>query len=81
MLSAEATRTRVDDGDHKNHVTDAASSGGSAMTRVVWRELVERIVSPDGRTVAMCAPLGLGKDWVEAMVQCKVRDKSATPIS
>ena len=45
---------------------DVASSEGSEITRAVSRERVERIVSFDGRIVAMYAPLGLGIDCFEA---------------
>lgn len=63
MTSAEAISMRLEEGDHRNDVTDAAvSSDGSDMARVISRERVSRILSFDGRIVAIYSPLGLGRD-------------------
>lgn len=62
MLSVEAIKTRFDDSDHRNQCTDAATSGGSDMTREISKVRVFRILSLDGRIVAMEAPFGLGRD-------------------
>jgi len=43
-------------------VTEAASSDGSDITRMVSRERVSLIESFEGKIVAMYAPLGLGRD-------------------
>jgi hypothetical protein len=42
------------------------SSGGREITRANSRERVARMLSFDGRIVAMYAPLGLGRDWLDA---------------
>ena len=65
-MSAEAKSIRAEDADHKNHRMDDASSAGSDITRVTSRERVARILSFEGRIVAMYAPSGLGRDWVDA---------------
>ncbi len=62
ILSEEPTRIRVDDSDQKNQEIEAASSGGRDITRVISRDRVARMLSLEGRTVAMYAPSGLGRD-------------------
>ena len=62
MLSADATSIRFEDSDQRNHETDAVSSVGREMTRIISRERVVRILSLEGRIVAMYAPFGLGRD-------------------
>jgi hypothetical protein len=47
---------------------DEATSAGSAMTREISSERVERSISFEVRTVAMCTPSGLGKACAEAIV-------------
>lgn len=64
---ADAIRSLVDDADHRNQFTDAASSAGRDITRVVSRERVSRMLSLEGKTVAICAPSGLGMDCADAM--------------
>ena len=66
MLSMEAKRMRFEDSDHRNQCTDAATSGGRETTRVISKDRVSRILSLDGRIVAMYALLGLGSDCAEA---------------
>lgn len=61
-MSAEARSIRVEDADHRNHEIDDASSGGRDITRVTSKERVARILSLEGRIVAMCVPSGLGRD-------------------
>lgn len=62
MLSVEATRIRFEDSDHKNHEIDVASSGGRDITRIISRERVARMLSLEGRIVAIYSPFGLGRD-------------------
>jgi hypothetical protein len=57
---------RFEDSDHKNQEIEAANSGGRGITRVISRDRVARMLSLQGRIVAMCAPSGLGRDWAEA---------------
>jgi hypothetical protein len=66
ISAAEATRIAVDDADQRNQFTDAASSGGRDMTRIISRERVARTLSLAGRIVAMYSPLGLGRDCEDA---------------
>jgi hypothetical protein len=74
MLSVEASRMRLDDSDHRNQCTDAATSGGREITRVTSKDRVSRMLSLEGRIVAINAPLGLGRDWVEARFSILVSD-------
>jgi hypothetical protein len=53
-------RILFDEGDQRNHCVDEVISAGSAMTRKISRERVERRISFELRTVAMYAPSGLG---------------------
>src|SRR5882724_5339951 len=69
ILSAEPTTIRFDDSDHKNQEMEDASSGGRDITRVISRDRVVRMLSLEGRTVAMYAPSGLGSDWEDATYQ------------
>ena len=69
ILSDEPTSTRLEDSDHKNQEIEAASSDGRDITRVISRDRVARMLSLEGRTVAMNAPSGLGRDWVDAGYQ------------
>jgi hypothetical protein len=69
ILSEDPTSIRFEDSDHKNHETEAASSGGRDITRVISRDRVVRMLSLEGRTVAMYAPSGLGRDWDDARDQ------------
>ncbi len=69
ILSDELISIRLEDSDHKNQETEAASSGGSDITRVISRDRVARMLSLEGRRVAMWAPSGLGRDWVDARYQ------------
>lgn len=62
----DATKTRVDDWDHMNHEMEEAISGGSVTTRAISSERVVRMVSLEGRIVAMNAPSGLGRHCVDA---------------
>jgi hypothetical protein len=62
MISGEPRRTRAEEGDHRNQEIEAASSGGRDITRRFCRERVDRMLSCDGRIVAMNAPSGLGMD-------------------
>ena len=62
MLSVEASKMRFEDSDHTNQCMDATTSGGSDITRVTSNDRVSRMLSLDGRTVAMNAPFGLGSD-------------------
>jgi hypothetical protein len=66
MLSVEARRMRFEDSDHRNQWTAAATSGGRDITRFTSSERVSRMLSLAGRRVAISAPFGLGRDWVEA---------------
>ncbi len=72
MISTEATSTRLDDSDHKNHDMEAARSGGRDITRRISSERVSRMLNCEGRIVAMYAPLGLGMDWVDAKLHSSV---------
>lgn len=63
-FSAEPTSIRHDDGDQRNQ--EATSSGGRVTTRVISRERVSRMLSFEGKRVAMNAPSGLGRDWEDA---------------
>jgi len=72
ILSEDPTSIRLDDSDHKNHETEAASSGGRDITREISRDRVARMLSLEGRTVAMYAPSGLGRDWEDAKYQKSV---------
>jgi hypothetical protein len=66
-ISCDEPRSmRFDDSDHRNQEIEDASSGGRDMTRVISRDRVARMLSLDRRMVAMYAPSGLGRDWVEA---------------
>src|SRR5450756_1055895 len=69
MLSEEPTSIRFEDSDHKNQEIEDTSSGGREITRVISRDRVARMLSLEGRTVAMYAPSGLGRDWVDARCQ------------
>jgi hypothetical protein len=69
ILSEDPTSIRLEDSDHKNQETEAASSGGRDITRIISRDRVARMLSLEGRTVAMYTPSGLGKDWVDARYQ------------
>jgi hypothetical protein len=66
ILSEDPTSIRFDDSDHKNQEIEAASSDGRDITRVISRERVVRMLSLEGRIVAMYAPSGLGRDWLDA---------------
>lgn len=66
ILSDDPRSIRFDDSDHRNQEIDAASSGGRDITRMISRDRVARMLSFEGRMVAMYAPLGLGRDWVDA---------------
>jgi hypothetical protein len=74
MLSdeEEEMRMRWEDGDQRKLVMEVERAAGRGMTRVVWRERVVRIVSLEGRIVAMKAPSGLGSEWAEAVI-CQKR--------
>jgi len=66
-ISCDEPRSmRVDDSDHTNQDIEDASSGGSVITRVISRDRVARMLSFEGRIVAMYAPSGLGRDCVDA---------------
>lgn len=69
MLSDEPTSIRFEDSDHKNHEIEATSSEGRDITRVISRDRVVRMLSLEGRTVAMFAPSGLGRDWADAILR------------
>lgn len=62
ILSEEPTSIRFEDSDHKNQEIEDASSGGRDITRVISRDRVARILSLEGKTVAINAPSGLGSD-------------------
>lgn len=62
MFSADAKSIFSEFVDHENHSIEVASSGGRDITRVISRERVARMLSLEGRTVAMYAPSGLGED-------------------
>lgn len=66
IVSQVARRIRFEERDHWNHCI--RSSEGRDMTRVISRVLVERILSWEGRMVAIDEPLGLGMDWLDAVV-------------
>jgi len=72
---ADARSILLEEADHKNQFTDAASSGGSDTTRVVSRERVSRILSLEGKMVAMNAPFGLGRDCPDAIVKLVSSEK------
>ena len=74
MLSVEASRIRLDVSDHRNQCTDAATSGGREITRVISKDRVSRILSLEGRIVAINAPSGLGRDCIEARFRILVSD-------
>lgn len=63
----EATRIRSDEGDHRNQFIEAESSEGREMTREMSRERVSLMLSLEGKMVAMFAPFGLGREWVDAI--------------
>ena len=69
MFSVDATRSRVEEADHKNQDIELESSGGRVITRRISRERVSRMLSLEESMVAMYAPSGLGTDWVEARNQ------------
>lgn len=50
---ADANNILLEDADHRNQLIDAASSDGSDMTRAISRERVSRMLSLEGKTVAM----------------------------
>jgi hypothetical protein len=60
ILSVDATRTLLEEADHKNQDIELASSGGRFITRRISRERVSRMLSFEESTVAMYAPFGLG---------------------
>jgi hypothetical protein len=62
ILSKEPTSIRFEDSDHKNQEVEDASSGGRDITRVISRDRVARMLSLEGRMVAINAPSGLGSD-------------------
>lgn len=62
----EETSIRLDDGDHKNQCMDAEKSTGKLITRIISRERVARMMSFEGRTVAIYAPSGLGNECADA---------------
>lgn len=66
MELSEESKIRWDEEDQRKLDIEAEKAAGSGMTRVVWRERVVRMVSLEGRTVAMCVPSGLGTEWTEA---------------
>jgi hypothetical protein len=53
---------RFEDSDQRNQCTDAATSGGRDITRIISNDRVSRMLSLDGRIVAMYVPFGLGRD-------------------
>jgi glutamine cyclotransferase len=55
-----------DDGDQMNQIIDAEKVSGSAVARLISRERVVRIMSLEGRMVAMDAPSGLGRECSDA---------------
>ena len=64
---ADAARILSEDSDQRNQFTNAANSGGSDITRTVSRERVVRILSFDGKRVAINSPLGLGRECKDAI--------------
>lgn len=68
------SRTRLDEGDQINDWRFEVKSADRAMTRVISRERVPRIVSFEGRAVAMYAPSGLGSECADAMDNIHVRE-------
>jgi hypothetical protein len=62
ILSKAPTSIRFEDSDHKNQEIEDASSGGRDITRVISRDRVARMLSLEGRMVAINAPSGLGSD-------------------
>jgi hypothetical protein len=63
---AAASSSLLEEFDHKNQFIDAASSEGSDITRVVSSDRVSRMLSLEGKIVAIYAPSGLGRDCTEA---------------
>ena len=78
MISEDATRSRFDDLDHRNHDIEEASSGGRDMTRVTSRDRVSRMLILAGKSVAINAPFGLGADWLDAKIYRSVRNHLST---
>jgi hypothetical protein len=71
VLSEEERRMRWEDGDQRKFVVEVEKLDGRGMMRVVWRERVARMVSFEGRMVAMKVPSGLGREWAEAVIRQK----------
>jgi len=68
----EDMRMRWEDGDQRKLVMEVEKAAGRGMTRAVWRERVVRIVSLEGRIVAMKVPSGLDREWAEAVICQKI---------
>ena len=77
MFSADATSSRFEDFDHRNHDIEEASSGGRFITCVISRDRVSRMLSFEGKRVAINAPFGLGRDWLDAVICGKFRHNLA----
>lgn len=66
IVSMEARRIRLESNDHRNHFIEVEKSVGIVIVRRISSDCVSRMLSFEGRTVAMYAPLGLGKAWDDA---------------
>ena len=53
ISAAEAMSIFCDDADHRNHLTEAANSGGRDITRMISRDRVSLMLSLEGKMVAM----------------------------